>query len=298
MNYENIYKKLYEKAKSRGKRKHLPKMENHHFVPSSLYYSKYKSKIMDILDIQFKNNDDAINIYPLTIKEHYIAHLLLFKIYPDLKEIMYGLNQVMNRYASSNQYVGHKIKIYKMISESNSGFVNCKNKLTNETYRVTQEEFNSNENLVGINAGSKLLTEKFVCAKCGDVIHRVANFKQHNKSYCEFGEKLLPTSLTDKVNCQFCLREMNRITISDHERCCELNPNKQHRKHNMVSATCSHCGKTGNLNVIKRHETFECELNINKETATPSKRVTCKYCNDEFPARGLKSHENRCKKLH
>ena len=71
MNYEKIYKNLYKKAKNRGKVKISRNMEFHHFVPKSLYYSKYKSKIMKILDINFNNNEDGINIYPLTLKEHY-----------------------------------------------------------------------------------------------------------------------------------------------------------------------------------------------------------------------------------
>lgn len=64
MNYQLIYSKLISKAQSRGKPEE--RFEKHHIIPSSLGGSNNKA-----------------NLVCLTLREHYIAHILLFKIQTD-----------------------------------------------------------------------------------------------------------------------------------------------------------------------------------------------------------------------
>lgn len=296
MNYEKVYKKLYEKAKNRGKDKILENMENHHFVPQSLYYSKYKKKISKILDIDFKISKDQINIFPLTLKEHYLAHLILFKLFPDLKEIMFGLNQVMNRYGNSNDYISHKKKIYQLISENNKGYVSCFNLTNNEYERVTKEEFVSNSNLVGVNFNNKRFSKKYECKYCNKIITGYLNFIQHNTYYCK-NQDIIKPSWQEKVKCSYCELEMNKNLISDHERSCKNNLDATHRIHTMTVSTCSYCGKEGATNAIKKHEIYHCEMNINRINAKQSLQKECQYCNKLFNSRGLGSHERKCSKL-
>ena len=70
MDYFKIYKKLMETRKDRFL---LEYSEKHHIIPKCL-----------------GGSDDKNNIVRLTYKEHYIAHYLLTKIYPDNPKIQYA----------------------------------------------------------------------------------------------------------------------------------------------------------------------------------------------------------------
>ena len=73
MNYEKIYNNLIEKAQNRVLDGYV---ERHHIVPRCM-----------------GGTDDIDNLVPLTPEEHYLAHLLLMKIYPDV----YGLIHAVHR---------------------------------------------------------------------------------------------------------------------------------------------------------------------------------------------------------
>lgn len=297
MNYKIIYKNLYEKAKDRNLEKSKG-LESHHFVPRSLYYTKYKQEIMDILNIQFKNSDDEINCFRLTLREHYIAHLILFKIYPDLTEIMFGLNQVMNRYDSSKKYESFRIKLSEQLSEQNKGFVMCIN-INNpeENLRVTKEEFESNNDLVGINYFSNCNSKEYKCTHCDRIIKGGANFKQHNLYFCTEQQTSKSKKYEHNYECPFnCGMKSTQNMITKHEKTCELNPNKKEsRTHNMTKSSCKFCGKEGSTNSINRHEKYDCELNINIIQRKKTEQVNCKKCNKLFNARGIYNHEKSCR---
>src|ERR1017187_4691055 len=71
MNYSQIYKKLINRAKIRI----LPdnEIENHHVIPKCM-----------------GGTNDRMNIARLTPEEHYVAHQLLVKIYPDNTKLAYA----------------------------------------------------------------------------------------------------------------------------------------------------------------------------------------------------------------
>lgn len=88
------YKKTYDLICERGKlERNLDYCENHHIVPKCL-----------------NGTDDKENLTKLTAKEHYIAHWLLYKIYPSNWKIsnaffwMATENKKNNRRISSRQY--------------------------------------------------------------------------------------------------------------------------------------------------------------------------------------------------
>ena len=70
MNYSLHYEKLINKAKSR---KLDTYKEIHHIVPKCL-----------------GGSDDKNNLVELTAREHFIAHLLLLKIYPNKYNLING----------------------------------------------------------------------------------------------------------------------------------------------------------------------------------------------------------------
>lgn len=70
MNYEAIYEKLIIRAKDRKLEGYV---ERHHIIPRCL-----------------KGTDDSFNIVLLTPEEHYLAHLLLVKIHPHNRSLIYA----------------------------------------------------------------------------------------------------------------------------------------------------------------------------------------------------------------
>lgn len=83
MNYLKIYKQIIKNAKQQHRKKTSPKndnyvyYENHHIIPKCLCQNKIWKN--------FKNN-----LVLLTIKEHYICHILLTKIFPQNKNLLYA----------------------------------------------------------------------------------------------------------------------------------------------------------------------------------------------------------------
>ena len=71
MNYEKIYKELIHKTTVRNIKKQG--WENHHIIPRCL-----------------GGTSERNNIVVLTPREHYVAHRLLFKIYPSNAKIIYA----------------------------------------------------------------------------------------------------------------------------------------------------------------------------------------------------------------
>ena len=70
MNYEEIYNKLIERAKSRVLKEYG---EKHHIIPKCL-----------------GGSNDKDNIVKLTAREHFVAHLLLCEMYPNNKKLTYA----------------------------------------------------------------------------------------------------------------------------------------------------------------------------------------------------------------
>lgn len=169
MNYIKIYNNIINNAKTR-KYNDSVYYESHHILPKSLGGD---------------NSED--NLVKLTLREHYIAHKLLIKIYPKSKEMIYAFwmmttkcskyNIVSNRsyeYAKK-LYIEHKIgKKYNLIERKNvsdgtkkamrtrknieksiSGSKGCKyyyNKNTLETFKwfPNQGELNIDSNIYSL----------------------------------------------------------------------------------------------------------------------------------------------------
>lgn len=88
------YLKIYEKLCSRGQfERNIQYVECHHIVPRCI-----------------GGDDSTYNLTKLTAKEHYFAHLLLTKIYPENTKLLHAFGMMKNsnifqdRRFSSNQY--------------------------------------------------------------------------------------------------------------------------------------------------------------------------------------------------
>lgn len=76
MNYKAIYNNLILKA---GSSKRLGDVEIHHILPRCL-----------------GGTDDSSNLVSLSAREHYVAHQLLVKIYPDNPKLWYAANMMLS----------------------------------------------------------------------------------------------------------------------------------------------------------------------------------------------------------
>ena len=93
MNYKRIYDEIIENAKPRGldKRKLDGYFEKHHIIPKCM-----------------KGTNDESNLVLLTGCEHYLAHYLLWKIYPDIHGLIYAhycMTYIKDGYGPRNRYV-------------------------------------------------------------------------------------------------------------------------------------------------------------------------------------------------
>lgn len=89
MNYEKIYNALVEKAKVRGldKSQHEGYFEIHHIIPRCL-----------------GGSDEKDNLVMFTAREHYIAHLILAKLYPNTEGLVYAAFMMTKGNNNSHHY--------------------------------------------------------------------------------------------------------------------------------------------------------------------------------------------------
>ncbi len=173
MNYEKIYEQLIERSIFRTLEGYA---EMHHIVPQC-----------------FGGTNEKSNLTPLTAREHFIAHLLLYRIQTSKRrrhqmlkactmmagkeiynsrlyegarkeysahqsERMCGENHPMYgtcRSGEDNPFYGknHTQETKDIISEQRTGMVVALNLITGEKYSVSKAEFDSNPNLVGHTTG-------------------------------------------------------------------------------------------------------------------------------------------------
>lgn len=95
MNYSKIYNDLVEKAKSRGldKSKHEGYFEIHHILPKCL-----------------GGSDDKSNLVMFTGREHYLAHLILWKMYPKENGLFHAAWMMSNK-----RFIKHKSRLYEKL---------------------------------------------------------------------------------------------------------------------------------------------------------------------------------------
>jgi len=105
MNYKRIYYQLIERAKSRLL---VSDYETHHILPKSLGGPNTKD-----------------NLIKLTLREHFIAHLLLTKMYQGVakRKMYFAFYRLSNRHKITNGrfYQNSKLQAKKYLSEIHSG---------------------------------------------------------------------------------------------------------------------------------------------------------------------------------
>jgi len=111
MNYKKIYDCLIEKYKNK-ERVCGTYYENHHIIPKS-FYKKYSGWLDG-------NPDDTENIVSLPVREHYFAHLLLWKSEKNKKakhkmaKAVYCMSGMMNKSTKKRKTIKISSKLYEI----------------------------------------------------------------------------------------------------------------------------------------------------------------------------------------
>jgi hypothetical protein len=105
MDYQAIYNRLIERSKNRSLD---PPFEKHHIIPKCLGGSNKKD-----------------NIAKLTPEEHYLAHELLVKIYPDDRRMIFAAHRMTNGIYRTNKLYGwirrkHSVAMKELMSGENN----------------------------------------------------------------------------------------------------------------------------------------------------------------------------------
>ena len=124
MNYLKCYYNLILKAKNRDivSKQYY---ERHHIIPKSIFNNKNAYNTLNLFNIQFKYGKD--NIVHLLLREHFIVHLLLVKIFKNIntdayEKMLYAANFLKSR-GNSKKYKFLKIAFKKMMSTKLTGKV-------------------------------------------------------------------------------------------------------------------------------------------------------------------------------
>lgn len=151
MDYENIYFQLCERGKRRQKVK-KDNLEKHHIIPTFFY--KDTTRNLRHKDGIYEGSGEHIgNFSYLTPREHFIAHLLLCKIwkntkweyrcYLSIKMFLNGgkINDFRNVFDySSRKYERYKTKANAAISRGKSGTMPAKHAVTGERLGIVKTD--------------------------------------------------------------------------------------------------------------------------------------------------------------
>jgi len=168
MNYQKIYESLVDRGKKRLLEDYT---ESHHIVPRCL-----------------GGSDDSNNLVNLTPEEHYLAHLLLIKIYPDNPSLVYAAQMMIPRRPSNKMYGWLRRRYAKVVSIRQSG-------TGNSQYKTKW-----------INNGSVCLKIKeSESIPNGYILGRIKKIKKYKCEYCEtiFNQKTKEKFCTQKCKTYF-----------------------------------------------------------------------------------------------
>lgn len=118
MDYQKVYNDLVSFRKSNPlERSETVYTEDHHIVPSCM-----------------NGSDDPENMVRLTAREHFIAHRLLSKIYPDNARLAYAI-LLMSRLHNKKIYAREYDRLKKLISKQRKG-PEFRNKMSQHSKRL------------------------------------------------------------------------------------------------------------------------------------------------------------------
>ena len=229
MNYHNIYEQLMTAGTDAEYK------EKHHIVPKCM-----------------GGSDDPENLVELSARQHFIAHLLLVKMYPDNHKLVYAANMLT---------VG--------TSRSSARTANRRYGWLKEKAREAQKQKEFSEETRLRMRQAKLQQNRVTCPHC-NTSGLVGNMNRWHFDNCKHksGNEgkvnkfagVRPTKpSTEIVKCPYCDYTGLKCVVATHSNYCGRNPNKKEMwKHPIVK--CPHCSKEGIPSNMKRWHFDNCKF--------------------------------------
>jgi hypothetical protein len=221
---DNKWLKHYIALISSRSNRPIPKIhEKHHIIPGSM-----------------GGSDDKSNLVALTLREHYVAHLLLTKFTTgkDRSKMGYALNMMINRDGPrcSRMYEEHRIHAMKCAGKRVHTQETIDRIVAKTTGQKRTQEFK--DTISRLHLGKKRSNEsreRMSLVRTG-LKHKLRR-PEHNEKIgaAQRGVKRRPLTDEEKKNLSLSLRGQKREIV-----------------------ICPHCNKSGGSNVMKRWHFDEC----------------------------------------
>lgn len=245
MNYKRIYNELIKRSIGRILEGYT---ENHHIIPKC-----------------FGGSNKIENIAVLTAREHFIAHMLLYRIQTEKRKMHQMLTAVVlmstkacnnsKKYQILRETFGKKHSILisgknhprygikgvdnptygitwehttetkQKLSDRKKGMVSALDIITGNKMWVSKEKFDIDENLVGQTLGSIAPIKGKKCINNGEKNKYVTI--DDIPEYVELGWKL--GNIQKLQKCEYCGREMNPGNLKRHKIKCEKDNNENQK---------------------------------------------------------------------
>jgi len=120
MNYLKLYHKIIQNAKKRNINDII---ETHHIIPKSIFNSDESKRLLN--EYKIESVDDEKNLIELSLREHYIVHALLVKIFlyntNCYQRMLYAANMMSLRTKTSREYSWLKRRFSQLKREQMTG---------------------------------------------------------------------------------------------------------------------------------------------------------------------------------
>jgi hypothetical protein len=128
MDYQSIYSQLVSKRQQNLVEGYT---EKHHIIPRCM-----------------GGSDESSNLVALTVREHFIAHQLLVKIYPKESSLVYAANMML--YCNGLKHTAKKYEWLKKQFSQNMSQIHKGKKLTeSHRKRISESQSGENNNMYG-----------------------------------------------------------------------------------------------------------------------------------------------------
>ena len=244
MNYQKVYSNLIRKAVGRGYVDGYSEL--HHIVP------------------KFAGGDNSKqNLVRLTAREHYIAHWLLYKIHRT-KEAFFSWH-CMSMDRDGNRYTSHTFSYSRAAWAKHMSEVNKGRKHSEETkVKISESKLGTKPWNVGVSFTKRdskqkvdYLSDPKMCKFCGEFIPYAKRLNTYCNNSCAHSDPDNPKNSRD------IRRKANSGSFKDGHK---VDDDTRRRISNSMSGvkrdkvSCPHCGKTGDVSLMKRWHFENCKI--------------------------------------
>ena len=235
MNYKLIYENLINRAKPRILEEYT---ESHHVIPKCI-----------------GGTDEKDNLVDLTPEEHYLAHLLLVKIYPTETKLIYAANMM----TVGTQYAKRNNKTFGWLRRKLNSVLR-ERIVTQETRKRMSESAKAKERIECPHCNKTGLVGNmnrwhFDNCKNHPTKTNVHTISEDHKLKISKGQIGMERR---QASCQYCGKTGNACNIIPHEKFCKSNPNRVKKEDPKVK--CPHCDKEGAPCNMKRWHFDNCKM--------------------------------------